>query len=277
MELFELLKLLRRSSIKLSIQGEVPSGQGSSHFGGVPDVPQGFNWPYYETDTYDDTEVKLRPLAFLAQINCATLPKIDEEDLLPQTGILSFFYELGSMKWGYDPNDKGCVRVFWFEDTTELSPAVFPKDLAEDYRLPAINIEMSESEDYPEYQDFSASDVDWEIYDAALEELGVQPPENCSKLLGWPNIIQDSMTVECEMASRGYYMGDGWDDLPKDVLELAKRHSGQDWVLLLQLDTVEDEAFELMFGDCGRIYVYIRKEDLKQRHFDRVWLILQCG
>ena len=31
-----------------------------------------------------------------------------------------------------------------------------------------------------------------------------------------------------------------------------------------------------MFGDCGRIYFYIRREDLVQRRFDRVWLIQQC-
>ena len=41
--------------------------------------------------------------------------------------------------------------------------------------------------------------------------------------------------------------------------------------------TVENGDFELMFGDCGRIYFYIRREDLAQRRFDRVWLIQQCS
>ena len=31
-----------------------------------------------------------------------------------------------------------------------------------------------------------------------------------------------------------------------------------------------------MFGDCGRIYFYIRKKDLAERNFDNVQLILQC-
>ena len=31
-----------------------------------------------------------------------------------------------------------------------------------------------------------------------------------------------------------------------------------------------------MFGDCGRIYFYIRREDLLARRFDRAWLVLQC-
>jgi len=42
------------------------------------------------------------------------------------------------------------------------------------------------------------------------------------------------------------------------------------------LDTVRARDFELMFGDCGSIYFYIRKEDLAARRFDRVWLIQQC-
>ena len=41
--------------------------------------------------------------------------------------------------------------------------------------------------------------------------------------------------------------------------------------------TVTGDGFELMFGDCGRVYFCIRKEDLAARRFDRVWLILQCG
>ena len=52
--------------------------------------------------------------------------------------------------------------------------------------------------------------------------------------------------------------------------------SVREWKLLFQLDTVENGDFELMFGDCGRIYFYIRREDLAQRRFDRVWLIQQC-
>ena len=51
----------------------------------------------------------------------------------------------------------------------------------------------------------------------------------------------------------------------------------EDAVTDLQLGTVTGDGFELMFGDCGRVYFCIRKEDLAARRFDRVWLILQCG
>ena len=32
-----------------------------------------------------------------------------------------------------------------------------------------------------------------------------------------------------------------------------------------------------MFGDCGMLYFYIRKEDLAARRFDNVHFVLQCG
>ena len=99
---------------------------------------------------------------------------------------------------------------------------------------------------------------------------------NRSCLLGWPDTIQGNMTVECELVNRGFDMG-GTQPIPRDALAEARRRSVENWQLLFQLDTVADNGFELMFGDCGRVYFYIPKEDLTARRFDRVWLILQCG
>lgn len=276
MEMIDRLRELKRESIRLMIQGNLGTEVGCTHFGGVPDVPSDFSWPFYNTDSYDDDTVKPRPLAFLAQFNCAQLPKVEGGVLLPQTGVLSFFYELDSMKWGFDPKDSGCAKVFWFEDITELSKASFPEELAEYYRLPAISVEAKIEDDYPAAEDYFSQIVDWDEYESSLQDLGVEIPDICSKLLGWPNIIQDNMTVECEMVSKGYYLGEGWDKLPKDVLENAKQNSRQDWLLLFQLDSLEQNDFQLMFGDCGRVYFYIRREDLISRRFDRVWLVLQC-
>ena len=50
--------------------------------------------------------------------------------------------------------------------------------------------------------------------------------------------------------------------------------TGGEWTLLAQFGTLSDE---LMFGDCGCIYFYIRKDDLAAQRFDRVYLNLQCG
>lgn len=276
------LKSLCRNAIHLNIGGKGASVVGGTRFGGVPDVPADFAWPAYEGVGMDDT-VKSRPLSFLAQFNCAELAPLDTEGLLPQTGVLSFFYEMESMRWGFDPKDAGCARVFWFEDKSALAPAQVPTDLESDFRFPMLNIAMESGTSHIDGQDFRIyheDDMDWDVMVNVLEELGIEDPENCSKLLGWPNIIQGSMMVECEFASRGYYLGnpEGWAKVPPEERESKMLTSLEDWRLLFQLDTVEsaEDGFELMFGDCGRIYFCIKKEDLSACRFDRVWLILQC-
>ena len=277
------LKDLCRNAIHLNIGGKGASAVGGTRFGGVPDVPADFVWPTYDGTSYNDDEVKSRPLSFLAQFNCAELATLDTEGLLPKTGVLSFFYEMESMRWGFDPKDAGCARVFWFEDTSALAPAQVPEDLAGDFRFPMLKIAMESGPAFIDGQDFRIlheGEIDWEAMGDILDELGIEDPENCSKLLGWPNLIQGSMMLECEFASRGYYLGnpEGWAKVPQNEREEKMQTSLEDWRLLFQLDTVEsaEDNFELMFGDCGRLYFCIRKEDLLARRFDRIWLTLQC-
>lgn len=254
---------------------------GASKFGGRPDVPADFIWPVFETDTREDDQVKERPLAFLAQFDCAQLAPLDPEGLLPKEGVLSFFYELESQRWGYDPKDAGCARVFWFEGP--LAPAEFPAELEEDFRLPEMAARLSGATDAPDFQDacpaleYPWTANDYRIFDQARRELGMDYPANRSQLLGWPDIIQNNMTLQCELISRGYYLGGSWEKIPLEERSALRTPSVRDWQLLFQLDTVENGDFELMFGDCGRIYFYIRREDLAQRRFDRVWLIQQCS
>jgi uncharacterized protein YwqG len=254
---------------------------GASKFGGRPDVPADFVWPVFETDTREDDQVKERPLAFLAQFDCAQLAPLDPEGLLPKEGLLSFFYELESQRWGYDPKDAGCARVFWFEGP--LAPAEFPAELEEDFRLPEMAAQLSGATDAPDFQDacpaleYPWTANDYRIFDQARRELGMDYPANRSQLLGWPDIIQNNMTLQCELISRGYYLGGSWEKIPLEERSALRTPSVRDWQLLFQLDTVENGDFELMFGDCGRIYFYIRREDLAQRRFDRVWLIQQCS
>ena len=254
---------------------------GASKFGGRPDVPADFIWPVFETDTREDDQVKERPLAFLAQFDCAQLAPLDPEGLLPKEGVLSFFYELESQRWGYDPKDGGCARVFWFEGP--LAPAEFPAELEEDFRLPEMAAQLSGATDAPDFQDacpaleYPWTANDYRIFDQARRELGMDYPANRSQLLGWPDIIQNNMTLQCELISRGYYLGGSWEKIPLEERSALRTPSVRDWQLLFQLDTVENGDFELMFGDCGRIYLSIRREDLAQRRFDRVWLIQQCS
>ena len=281
MSIKEKLESLGRNSIQLKISRKETYKLGATRFGGKPDVPPDFVWPTYEGESYDHV-VKDRPLTFLAQFNCAELAQFDKEHLLPDHGLLSFFYETDTQCWGYDPKDQGCARVYWFEDMSALSAADFPADMEEDFKFPMVKIKMDSKYSYPSWQDFSEvfpDEEDDDAFDDAWEELtgeDSEDPDDRSQLLGWPDVIQNSMFDECDLVSQGYYLGDGWLNIPKEARQRAEETARDRWMLLFQLDTVEQGDFELMFGDCGHIYFYITKEDLAARRFDRIWLILQC-
>ena len=147
-----------------------------------------------------------------------------------------------------------------------------------------VKIKPDAKTSYPSWQDFSEmfpDEKDDDAFNDALDELTGEDPENPddrSQLLGWPDVIQNSMFDECDLVSQGYRLGnpENWNRIPKDIRQQAEETARDRWMLLFQLDIVELGDFELMFGDCGHIYFYIRKEDLAARRFDRIWLILQC-
>lgn len=279
-----------RNSVRLKIGSAAEQTLGGTRFGGAPDVPPDFKWARYKGESlYYTDEIKERPLSFIAQFDLEEVSKYDTEGLLPKTGVLAFFYDLETMKWGYDPEDKGCAKVCWFPDKSVLRRAEFPDDLGVngvdlDCRLPALGISMSAEVSYQSYEDFLLQREklleNWEDFEAAQKSLGIntEEDENTSKLLGWANPIQGNMTMECELVSRGYYLGnrEGWNEVTPLDRQEAEQWSAEDWVLLFQLDTVEEGDFELMFGDCGRIFFYIRRDDLAARNFDDVWLVQQC-
>ena len=239
------LKSLFLNSIHMNIGGSAVS---RTHFGGAPDVPADFVWPSYTlTDCCPESDAgKIQPLSFIAQFDCTALAALDKDGLLPKSGLLSIFYDAKYQPWADDGEG---VRVFWFEDISALQTTVVPPEAL---LLPALDIQLTAEPSLPDWETFAELHPDAEDCDQFEEDLvllGVETPDECSKLLGWPDSIQSSVFEEC---------GDG------------------DWVLLMQLDSVTDGDFELLFGDCGRIYLCIRREELAARRFENIRLILQC-
>lgn len=247
--------------------------------GGKPDLPPDFEWSYYEGEDFNGV-IENRPLSFIAQINCAEIKPYDKDDLLPDTGMLYFFYELGTMTWGYSPEDKGSARVFYYDgDLSLLKQTDFPETLNKDYIIPEKTPEFVSVSDVPdsgevyEFYDADFQDDDYDIYQELREREFSDDVR--IKLLGYADMLQDIMQYECEYVSRGYDYGNGIPDTSEEEKADIKKKA-EDWILLFQLDTIETDDYELMFGDCGRIYFYIRKKDLAERNFDNVQLILQC-
>lgn len=260
----ELLKTVR-NSIRLEIGGAV---SGLTKFGGKPDVPEGFLWACYEE----------RPLAFIAQFDLSEISKFDTEDLLPKTGLLSFFYELETKPQSVDDEDNSFARVYWFEDKNALHEAEFPDALK--HRLPEFGIAAKSEKSYQSYPDFLLQrpklTEEWERFERAQKSIGVEDSGNITKMLGWADPVRGNMTVQCELVSRGYNLADeqGKSEVPLLDKQEAEQWSAKDWLPLLQLDTVTDEDFCLDLGG-GRLYFYIHRDELDLRDYTAIKVIWQ--
>ncbi len=281
MDFEKLFEQIQRNAITCEFGGQ-QENTGLTHFGGQPDVPEGFQWPWFTFQDGQEKQEFSAPLAFLAQFDCAELAAYDSAHELPDHGVLSFFYDLDEQFWGFDPQDKGCARVYWFEDSTALHPSDFPDELKEYCRLPRLNITLGQMKNVPDYEEYAGQhniDPGQSFYDEYAEErvlYGYETPENSSKLLGYADVIQGDMTWECTRVANGIYCGGG--PLEGEAAKKSEALNGQEseWKLLFQMDSFMAGSFELIFGDSGRIYFYIRQQDLENRDFDKAWLILQC-
>lgn len=242
------LKAHERDAVQISLadSANAPLELGKSKFGGCPDVPNSFQWPM------DDDG---RPLSLLLQLNCSDLAPYDKEHILPTMGHLYFFYELSVQDWKETDDN---VRVVYSEaENSELHRMPYPDKLEEDYRLKEVPLLFSSKKSYPTYDDYiNLPSINHdnmepvEEYDVALEKL--QPETDggdvVGTMLGYADIIQNGIV-------------DNLDDN----------------VLLLQIFSIESEKVdELMFGDCGTLYFYISRKDLKNKRFDRVKFDWQC-
>jgi uncharacterized protein YwqG len=242
---------------------------GTSRLGGLPDVGPDFVWPIREG----------RSLGFLAQINCAEVAPHDSDHSLPDSGVLHFFYDIQEQPWGFDPKDRGGAVVL-YTSGGQLEASSPPSDLAPDAILPPIPVGFRPFLSIPGYGSAACDSLDLadgdsdaysELYDAVTCEASGGQPNH--QLLGHSNNVQGDMQLECQLVSNGLYCGDstGYNDPRAKQLEAG----AGDWRLLLQFDS--DDDLNIMWGDCGMVYFWIRNSDLRQRTFKNTWTILQCS
>lgn len=90
-----------------------------------------------------------------------------------------------------------------------------------------------------------------------------------NQLCGHPNAIQGP-----EMPEEAQYLSNGarWSAAEDQVLRERLKPGAEDWILIAQFGS-NDGVW--MFGDLGFLYVWMRKQDLAARAFDRAWVFLQ--
>lgn len=246
-----------RPAIRLTTRAGADLPIGASRIGGVPDLPADLPWPRSHN----------RPLAFLAQFDLAEVHAAQPDAVLPATGTMWFF--LAVDPWDFDPAEPETRVILYRPAGAALTRATAPVDLGKDARFPACALTLTGYEDLPpldeekpEIPDEGESETYVEIRDFLSKAGG----EAAHKLLGHANAIQGEMALQCELESQNVKLTD-----PR-ARELTA--AAADWRLLLQLDT--DCVAEMMWGDAGSLYVWIKDADLRQLRFDRAWVVFQC-
>ncbi len=247
---------------------------GFSRLGGLPDLPAGVDWPSWKGE----------PLAFLAQIAIAELPADNFVRAAVKEGYLYFFYDQEQSTWGFDPADIGSWRVI--HSTSSPEPERDALGLDDDFIYAEKPVQFKPIASLPDSQrledqlasegaDDDDEDEDLEdLHDALYDEKVAAYDGPMHQMGGFPYVVQnDTMELECQLASNGLYCGDssGYEDPRAASLEKG----APEWRLLLQLDS--DDDANMMWGDCGLLYFWIRESDLVRRDFDKCWMILQCS
>lgn len=251
---------LARSRIEMTAAKQSKHVVGATRFGGLPDLPAKTKWPIvsltakqfllgvdeYPPGILPKPDAKGRyelPLAFVAQLDLATLAPHDTAKLLPTTGTLSFFArqepELGSKR----ELRVIASAVIYSSAKAKLEKREPPAELPKSLRYAAAVIKAKGTTPLPPtniepFDKLALTPVERETYERAIADREI--PDHAS--LGW--------------ADAGYYRG-----VP-----------GANEQLLLRVDSDEVSGFE--WGDVSPIFFVISPAALSNKAFDKAYCVM---
>lgn len=277
------IKSATRTAVRLHATPKDDVAVGRSKVGGLPDLPAGLAWPTtryplprkrpiiarYTPGEPPMPEDGVVPLTFLAQIALDTLPAFPDRALLPKRGLLSFFYD--ATAWAAAGKKKGWdylffrhparTRVLYTDHGVKLARAArapgttYPTHALEAWTEPTLP--SYESSAFDALRLSARARTAWTEADYELDanvELHL--------LLGWAAQLQPyALESSYKEAHAILY--------PKERA-LPKKPTARTYEkcrLLLQLD----EIGPMRFGRGGRLYFFIREDDLTAGDFSRVW------
>jgi uncharacterized protein YwqG len=273
------LEALLRPSIRIRIRksDENAIEIGASKIGGVPDLPQGFEWPRWagrlqnrESTTPKPTPAPIDnehrhsgqdgPMFFWGQFRMADVAPHDAEGILPTTGMLYVYCALWVDALGCAEDDRGARRVIYREvapsDLRRTSP---PDDASPPLECESVaffkELTLPDNKMFPEYDALVLSPEEHERYrDFLMDQMQAHPWQDrpTHRLLGWPQAAQP------EMCNGLYPSGH------------------RDWRLLLQIHSVH-YYLNPFWQAGGRGFFWIREPDLRARNFDGAWLVIESA
>ena len=218
------------------------------------------------------------PLSFIAQIDLAEMWSVGQLDPdVPHEGRLWLFFDADQMPVGYRPTDAVGARLIYDTSPIDaLEPCLPPEEL-EDIGLGLFPTQVCALRAgwYPPYPG-STPIASCRLGQPAERVLRrwwseAAQDENDSRLGGHPTQLEGDMAIQSVLVAGGHNVGAA---APVDPgLVASAMPAAEDWVFLMQVATID--TADMMWGDLGKLYVWIPRASLKDRRFDDARVILQ--
>lgn len=228
----------------------------NSRGGGIPSLPPDTNWPRNKEG---------EPLSFICQFNLTEISLDFEIELLPKTGMLSFFVDTEDCVWGWESDNLLSWRVYYSEDEKLCVPIHFPDDLPDYLRTEPKDITLLHSFCLPDMYDLNCSDQEVARHDGYFN-LMWDIATFKSRLMGYPGLqLEEDVIME---------LGKSLLDANSSAGSRTREKRALDWTMLFQLDTESDIGFECL---GSTLYFLIRREQLEESDFSEVYLLKQTS
>jgi hypothetical protein len=292
------LEALARPSVVLATTRTKSSAIpiGVTKVGGMPDVPDGFEWPFWNRV----------PLTFVAQVNLAEIAPFQIG--LPPSGLLLFFFcfERG-METTHERSDGAGVVLL--VQSTALHRCEPPKRAADPFRSCGVRLvahpslpppycdRVEELWDAHVLADDSYAAIIHHIDEAlGIDKLPTHAASNYHQLLGYPRPVQYT-PVEIGMqralsrarvpALGGHSWWEGWRSFftsgapdtrpaaPSDSAVPIDLARCREWQLLMMFR--EDEYAGIRLIDSGHCYFMYPQGEFRDGKFGDVWTAVDYG
>jgi hypothetical protein len=230
---------------------------GGCRIGGAPDLPQGTAWPRLCADARRIAEPGApsgAPLSFLLQVNLAEAAFADREQLLPESGMLYFFFHL-------DEDGAEDVPAVLYSQGIELRPTTVPPDLPTDQVYRSFNLVPQLEWTVPSPDDLGADDVElWDsLEDRVAASQGYDSPTTYGP--GW--------AIQRLLGHAQFIQGSGVGNGERLLLQVSSDAG-------LSKDGYPESGIGATWHDAGRIYYLISEESLKSYRFSETYVHVEC-
>jgi uncharacterized protein YwqG len=260
----ELIKLIK-PGLQLDIQPiEIAQQQvGNSRIGGIPDLPDYIEWPFFEG----------QPHAFVAQINLGEIPDFSGRKLLPDTGLLYFFFEPTHDFGRLLPPESQQFTVFFLDKpVANLAPRKPPDTLAARWHFRNSEVKFVVKETFPR---LSIDPLSGSFYDYVapldvrfdISEFVYDAMPRGHRMLSHSRPVEGTFESECEHRR----LRNAHPELDRNEFSEIFPQGVKNWELLLCVPSDGRLRIEWV-GDLPIIYFMIHHQDLQTRNFAQTWL-----